>query len=78
MKALEEAVEHATRSVSTTGSPATTRCSKPQQQLFPAQNTLAQIRRDRLLAYVQLYKALGGGWTLTDAQWSDQEKQSGS
>jgi multidrug efflux system outer membrane protein len=40
-----------------------------QQQLYPAQNTLAQIRRDRLLAIVQLYKALGGGWNLTDAEW---------
>jgi multidrug efflux system outer membrane protein len=46
-----------------------------QQQLYPAQNTLAQIRRDRLLAYVQLYKALGGGWSLADAEWSDQEKK---
>ena len=41
-----------------------------QQQLFPAQQTLAQIRRDRLIAYVALYKALGGGWNLTDAQWT--------
>ena len=45
-----------------------------QQQLFPAQNTLAQIRRNRLLAHVRLYKALGGGWSLTDAQWQDPEK----
>ena len=37
-----------------------------QQQLFPAQNAQAQIRADRLLAYVRLYKALGGGWQ-TDA-----------
>ena len=43
-----------------------------EQQLYPAQNTLAQIRRNRLLAYVQLYKALGGGWRLTDAQWAVQ------
>jgi outer membrane protein, multidrug efflux system len=42
-----------------------------QQQLYPAQNTLAQIRRDRLLSYVRLYRALGGGWTLTDEQWKD-------
>ena len=48
-----------------------------QQQLYPAQNTLAQIRRDRLLAHVQLYKALGGGWSLTDAEWKDQAKGSG-
>ena len=26
-----------------------------QQQLYPAQNTLAQIRRDRLLTHVRLY-----------------------
>ena len=43
-----------------------------QQQLYPAQNTLAQIRRDRLLSHVRLYRALGGGWSLTDAQWQGQ------
>ncbi len=43
-----------------------------QQQLYPAQSVLAQIRRDRLLSHVRLYKALGGGWSLTDAQWQDQ------
>src|SRR3989449_210267 len=43
-----------------------------QQQLYPAQNTLAQIRRDRLLSHVRLYRALGGGWSLTDAQWQKQ------
>jgi multidrug efflux system outer membrane protein len=46
-----------------------------QQQLYPAQNTLAQIRRDRLLAHVQLYKALGGGWSLADAEWKQQVKE---
>ena len=45
-----------------------------QQQLYPAQNTLAQIRRNRLLAYVQLYKALGGGWSLTDAEWESRDE----
>jgi len=34
-----------------------------QQQLFPAKQALAQTRRDELLAVVNLYKALGGGWT---------------
>jgi multidrug efflux system outer membrane protein len=34
-----------------------------QQQLFPAENTLAQARRDQLIAVVQLYRALGGGWS---------------
>lgn len=34
-----------------------------QQQLFPAENALAQTERDQLITVVQLYKALGGGWT---------------
>ena len=33
-----------------------------QQQLFPAELTLARTQRDQLLAVVSLYKALGGGW----------------
>jgi multidrug efflux system outer membrane protein len=37
-----------------------------QQQLFPAENSLAQTDRDRLIAVVQLYSALGGGWQATD------------
>ena len=40
-----------------------------QQLLFPAQDLLARVRRDRFLAFVGLYKALGGGWNLSDAQW---------
>ena len=42
-----------------------------QQQLYPAQTALAQIRRGPLVTHVRLYKALGGGWSLTDAQWSE-------
>jgi multidrug efflux system outer membrane protein len=33
-----------------------------QQQLFPAELSLARTQRDQLLATVDLYKALGGGW----------------
>jgi multidrug efflux system outer membrane protein len=33
-----------------------------QQQLFPAEDELAQTQRDQLVAVVDLYKALGGGW----------------
>ncbi len=33
-----------------------------QQQLFPAEIGLAQTRRDQLIAVVDLYKAVGGGW----------------
>jgi len=41
-----------------------------QQQLFPAQLTLAQLRRDQLLTVVTLYRALGGGWELPIDQWT--------
>jgi multidrug efflux system outer membrane protein len=47
-----------------------------QQLLFPAENQLAQVRANRLFTYVQLYKALGGGWNLTDAQWSGPQAKS--
>lgn len=40
-----------------------------EQLLFPAQDALAQTQRDQLLAVVALYKALGGGWNLSNAQW---------
>jgi multidrug efflux system outer membrane protein len=39
-----------------------------QQQLLPAENALARTQRDQLLAVVDLYKALGGGWNTTAAQ----------
>ena len=32
------------------------------QQLYPAEDSLAQVERDRWLAVITLYKALGGGW----------------
>lgn len=41
-----------------------------QQQLFPAQDALAQTQGAQLIAAVDLYKALGGGWNLTPAQWA--------
>jgi len=39
------------------------------QRLFLAQQSLNQTEISRRLVIVQLYKALGGGWNLTDAQW---------
>jgi outer membrane protein, multidrug efflux system len=33
-----------------------------QQELFPAEDTLVQTRLNQLLAVVQLYRSLGGGW----------------
>jgi multidrug efflux system outer membrane protein len=41
-----------------------------QQLLYPAELALSLTQRDRLLVLVQLYKALGGGWKLTEAQWA--------
>jgi multidrug efflux system outer membrane protein len=71
VKALAEAVGHATDRYRE-GLASYYEVLEAQQQLYPAQNTLAQIRRNRLLAYVQLYRALGGGWRLTDAEWAGQ------
>ena len=71
VKALEQAVEHASDRYRHY------EVLEAQQQPYPAQNTLAQVRRDRLLAHVQLYKAFGSDWSLTDAEWKDQAKGSG-
>jgi multidrug efflux system outer membrane protein len=43
-----------------------------EQQLFPAENALALSRFQRLDAFVQLYKALGGGWNIADPAWTRQ------
>jgi multidrug efflux system outer membrane protein len=72
VKALGEAVDHAMDRYRQ-GLANYFEVLEAQQQLYPAQNTLAQIRQNRLLAYAQLYRALGGGWTLTDPQWSGEE-----
>lgn len=42
-----------------------------QQQLFPAEQALAQTQLQQRLVIVQLYKALGGGWKLTDRQFEE-------
>jgi multidrug efflux system outer membrane protein len=41
-----------------------------QQQLFPAEQALADTRTQRLVVLVQLYRALGGGWQLADDGWT--------
>ena len=41
-----------------------------EQQLFPSEDQLAQTQRDQLVAVVNLYKALGGGWNLKDESWA--------
>ena len=67
VSALEEASELAT--IRYTGGLATYfEVLEAQQQLFPAEDQLAQTDRDELLAVVQLYAALGGGWGVGDQQ----------
>jgi outer membrane protein, multidrug efflux system len=46
-----------------------------EEQLYPAQLALAQTELNRRLVIVQLYKALGGGWNLTDEQWKSASVQ---
>jgi len=41
-----------------------------QQLLYPAEQALALTEINRRLVIIQLYKALGGGWNLTDAQFT--------
>ena len=41
-----------------------------EQLLFPTEDALAQTQRDQLVAVVNLYKALGGGWSLSDVEWN--------
>jgi len=41
-----------------------------QQQLFPAELRLAQAQLGQLLAVVDLYRVLGGGWQVQDAEWT--------
>jgi len=65
VSALTEASELAT--IRYTGGLATYfEVLEAQQQLFPAENQLAQTERDELLAVVRLYAALGGGWSVED------------
>ncbi len=45
-----------------------------QQQLYPAENSLSRIDAARRLTIVQLYKSLGGGWSLQHAEWSGASK----
>lgn len=42
-----------------------------QLQLYPAENNLAQTELNRRVVVVQLYRALGGGWNLSDADWQN-------
>jgi multidrug efflux system outer membrane protein len=41
-----------------------------QQQLFPAEIALARFQLGQLLSVVDLYRTLGGGWQLSDEEWT--------
>jgi outer membrane protein, multidrug efflux system len=41
-----------------------------QIQLYPAESSAVSYDLGRKLAVVDLYRALGGGWNLSDAQWT--------
>jgi multidrug efflux system outer membrane protein len=41
-----------------------------QLDLYPAENSVVAYDLGRKLALVDLYRALGGGWNLSDAQWA--------
>jgi multidrug efflux system outer membrane protein len=43
-----------------------------QQQLFPAENSLARTQLAQLVAVVQLYRALGGGWRAEEQRHPEQ------
>jgi multidrug efflux system outer membrane protein len=70
VRAYEEALKAASQRY-TAGKASYFEVLQAQQQLFPAEITLAQAKANELLAVVQLYRALGGGWNLADANaWS--------
>lgn len=61
VRAFSEAVEVSMKRYSA-GKASYFEVLEAQQQLFPAENTLAQVRFSQLATIVRLYKALGGGW----------------
>jgi multidrug efflux system outer membrane protein len=69
VKAYQDAVEVSLKRY-TAGKSSYFEVLEAQQELFPAENALALTELNRRLAIVQLYQALGGGWKLTDAEWS--------
>jgi multidrug efflux system outer membrane protein len=64
VRAYEEAVHVASQRY-TAGEANYYELLQEQQLLFPAENSLTQTELNQLLATVQLYRALGGGWTFS-------------
>lgn len=49
-----------------------------QIQMYPAESATVNYDLGRKLALVDLYRVLGGGWNLSDAQWSGPAGSTGS
>jgi outer membrane protein, multidrug efflux system len=45
--------------------------SEAKLDLYPARQAEVQYDLGRKVALINLYKALGGGWRLTDVDWSN-------
>jgi multidrug efflux system outer membrane protein len=69
VKAYEEAVRLSTERYSA-GRASYFEVIQSQLLLYPAEVALAQTRRDQFTAVVQLYKALGGGWSTPAGAWA--------
>jgi len=65
VKSYEEAVQVSTKRY-VAGKASYYEVLQNQENLFPAETTLARTQLNQLLAVVQLYKALGGGWQETE------------
>ncbi len=69
VNAYEDAVKLSTQRYSS-GRASYYEVIQSQLLLYPSEVALAQTKRDQFIAVIQLYKALGGGWNLSDAAWS--------
>ncbi len=69
VNAYEDAVKLSTQRYSS-GRASYYEVIQSQLLLYPSEVALAETKRDQFIAIVQLYKALGGGWNLTDGEWS--------
>src|SRR5438445_698645 len=67
----EGAVRCASRAVSDTGQVSARR--EPARGRTRRRGAHPPAPRDRLVTHIRLYTALGGGWSLPDAPWTDQE-----
>ena len=61
--AAREAAELAQPALSRPARSTSSPCSTPSAPLLGLEDSLFTARADRTTAYIQLYKALGGGWS---------------